>query len=59
MNESSTDFARIDAMSDKDIDLSDLPEVTAEMFARAVVRRRQVPPDDVREERPFFENDSF
>ena len=26
-------------MSDEDIDLSDLPEVTPEMFARAVVRR--------------------
>lgn len=26
-------------MSDEDIDLSDLPEVTLEMFARAVVKR--------------------
>jgi uncharacterized protein (DUF4415 family) len=26
-------------MSDKDIDLTDCPEITPEMFARAVVRR--------------------
>ncbi len=38
-NKSETDWARIDAMRDEDIDLSDSPEVTPEMFARAVVRR--------------------
>ncbi|MFN8472448.1 MAG: BrnA antitoxin family protein [Anaerolineae bacterium] len=38
-NESHTDFSRLDAMSDADIDLSDLPEITPEMFARATVRR--------------------
>lgn len=27
-------------MSDEDIDLSDCPEITAELFAKAVVRRR-------------------
>jgi uncharacterized protein (DUF4415 family) len=36
---SQTDWHRLDAMSDKDIDLSDCPEVTPEMFATAVVRR--------------------
>jgi uncharacterized protein (DUF4415 family) len=34
-----TDWARLDAMTDADIDLSDCPEVTSEMFAGAVVRR--------------------
>ena len=36
---SRTDWARIDAMKDKDIDLSDIPEIAPEMFARAVVRK--------------------
>ena len=31
---------RVDAMRDEDIDLSDNPEVTREMFARAKTRRR-------------------
>jgi len=30
---------RLDAMKDEDIDFSDLPEATPEMFARGVVRR--------------------
>jgi hypothetical protein len=34
-----TDWKRIDAMKDEDIDFSDIPEVTPEMFARAVRRR--------------------
>ena len=34
-----TDWARLDAMQDEDIDLSDIPEITPEMFARMVVRR--------------------
>jgi len=38
-DKSQTDWARLDAMTDKDIDLSDSPEITPEMFARAVVRR--------------------
>jgi uncharacterized protein (DUF4415 family) len=33
-----TDWARVDAMTDEDIDLSDSPEVSPEMFARAVLR---------------------
>lgn len=38
-NKSETDWQRLDAMSDEDIDLSDCPEVTPEMFAKAVVRQ--------------------
>jgi hypothetical protein len=34
-----TDWARLDAMTDAEIDLSDCPEVTLEMFARGVVRK--------------------
>lgn len=36
---SRTDWERVDALKDKDIDLSDIPEVSPEMFARAIVRR--------------------
>lgn len=36
---SGTDFKRLDAMTDADIDLSDILEVTPEMFAKGVVRR--------------------
>jgi uncharacterized protein (DUF4415 family) len=39
-----TDLERLDAMKDEDIDFSDIPPVTPEMFARAVV----VPPLKVR-----------
>jgi uncharacterized protein (DUF4415 family) len=39
VNKSETDWARLDGMTDADIDLSDCPEVTSEMFAGAVVRR--------------------
>lgn len=36
---SQTDWTRLDAMSDEEIDLSDCPEIKPEMFAKAVVRR--------------------
>ena len=36
---SRTDWTRVDAMKDEEIDLSDSPEIAPEMFARAVVRR--------------------
>jgi uncharacterized protein (DUF4415 family) len=36
---SQTDFARIDAIGDDDIDYSEIPEVSPEMFARAIVRK--------------------
>ena len=38
-NKSLTDWERLDAMTDEDIDLSDAPEITPEMFAKAVIRR--------------------
>jgi uncharacterized protein (DUF4415 family) len=36
---SQTDWKRIKTLKDKDIDLSDNPELTPAMFVRAVVRR--------------------
>lgn len=36
---SRTDWKRVDALNDRRIDFSDMPELTPEMFARAVVRR--------------------
>ena len=38
-SKSQTDWQRIDRMDDNDIDLSDCPEVTAQMFAQAVFKR--------------------
>ena len=38
-----TDWKRVDAMKDEDIDFSDIPEITPEMFARAVLRRNFKP----------------
>ena len=38
-SKSKTDWVRLDAMTDADIDLSDCPEVTPEMFAGSVVRK--------------------
>jgi uncharacterized protein (DUF4415 family) len=37
--ESRTDWARADAIKDQEIDFSDSPEISPEMFARAVVRK--------------------
>ncbi len=39
LKESQTDWARLDAMADEDIDLSDIPEITEEMWAKAVWRK--------------------
>jgi uncharacterized protein (DUF4415 family) len=36
---SQTDWARLQTMPDNEIDLSDSPELTPEIFARAIVRR--------------------
>ncbi len=36
---SQTDWKRLKAMKDKEIDLSDSPELAPEVFARALVRR--------------------
>lgn len=38
---SRTDWQRLDAMSDGDINLSDCPEITPETFAKAAVQRGQ------------------
>lgn len=43
-NKSHTDLARLDAMQDEDIDFSEAPEITPEMFAKAIVRRGLSPP---------------
>lgn len=37
--DSRTDWRRVDALADEDIDTSEHPEMTPEMFARAVARR--------------------
>ena len=39
LKKSETDWERLRNMKDEDIDLSDSPEATPEMFARAVVRK--------------------
>jgi len=39
MQQSQTDWKKIDAMEDKDINLSELPEVSPEQFAKAIVRK--------------------
>lgn len=36
---SRTNWQRVDALPDKAIDLSDIPEISPEKFARAMVRR--------------------
>jgi len=38
LNKSETDWKRIDAMTDAEIDLSDCPEITPEQFVKAVIR---------------------
>ena len=38
-SKSETDWNRLDLMVDRDIDLSDCPEITPEQFAKAVVRK--------------------
>lgn len=39
LTNSRTDLTRLDTMTDEEIDFSDLPEVTPDMFAKAVVKR--------------------
>lgn len=34
-----TDWDRVDALEDEDIDFSDCPEITEQMFANAIVRK--------------------
>ncbi len=42
-HKSQTDWVRIDKLRDKDINFSDSPEVTPEMFAKAVLRKGLIP----------------
>jgi uncharacterized protein (DUF4415 family) len=42
---SQTDWDRVDKLRDKDIDIFDNPEVTPEMFAKAVLRKGLQPVD--------------
>ena len=42
-NKSETDWKRIKAMNDEDIDFSDIPKVTPEMFARGILRKNLKP----------------
>jgi uncharacterized protein (DUF4415 family) len=37
--QSQTDWDRLEALEDQEIDVSDIPELTPEMFAKAVVKR--------------------
>ncbi len=39
LQKSQTDWARIDAMTDDEIDYSDIPPITDEMWARGVLRK--------------------
>lgn len=39
LHKSQTDWDRVDKLRDEDIDFSDTPEVTPEMFAKAVLRK--------------------
>ncbi len=38
-HKSRTDLAMVDKLKDKDIDFSDCPEITPEMFAKSIVRK--------------------
>ena len=38
-HKSQTDWERVDELQDNDIDFSDNPEVTPEMFAKSIVRK--------------------
>ena len=42
-NTSRTDWGRIDAMSDEDIDTSDIPPLSEEFFAKAQLRMPKSP----------------
>jgi uncharacterized protein (DUF4415 family) len=38
-NKSKTDWKKLSSMKDADIDLSEIPEISPQMFARGIVRR--------------------
>ena len=56
---SQTDWQRLDAMSDEDIDLSDCPEITPEMFAKSVVRQSVAVTKDKAQVTLSIDNDVF
>lgn len=56
MNNSMTDWEKLDAMKDEDIDLSDAPEITPEMFVKSVVAHGLKP--DIRKEQVTLRIDS-
>jgi hypothetical protein len=39
LKKSQTDWSRLEALTDEEINLSDNPEAISEMFARAIVRK--------------------
>lgn len=43
LRKSETDWARIDAMTDDEIDYSDIPPITDEMFENALLRKNFKP----------------
>lgn len=43
LEKSQTDWARIDAMTDEDIDLSDIPEITEEMWENGTLLKNFKP----------------
>ncbi|MBC1198027.1 BrnA antitoxin family protein [Microcystis aeruginosa BLCCF158] len=59
LSNSQTDWQRLDAMSDEDIDLSDCPEITPEMFAKSVVQRSVAATKDKAQVTLSIDNDVF
>lgn len=43
LKKSETDWARIDAMSDEEIDYSDIPKITDEMWENGILRKNFKP----------------
>jgi uncharacterized protein (DUF4415 family) len=56
LNSSMTDWEKLDAMKDEDIDLPDAPEITPEMFVKAVIAHGLKP--DIRKEQVTLRIDS-
>ena len=59
LSNSQTDWQRLDAMSDEEIDLSDCPEITPEMFAKSVVRQSVAVTKDKAQVTLSIDNDVF
>jgi hypothetical protein len=56
-NPSGTDWARVDALTDDEIDTSDIPPMTEEFFAKATLRLPTVLAED--EMRPEYDRKSL